>query len=59
MSCLKKLKKEISFSLAFRRERTSRRLREVTAREKKLFQFRNSLDMHGPASNQSSRNQVA
>ncbi|MBW2060965.1 MAG: hypothetical protein JRI95_05300 [Deltaproteobacteria bacterium] len=44
MSYLRKIKEEISFSLHLRREKTARRLGELSSREKRLYLFRNTLD---------------
>ena len=44
MSYLRRIKEEISFSLHLRREKTARRLGELSSREKRLYLFRNTHD---------------
>jgi len=58
MDCLKRIKEEIAFSIISRREKTGRRLREVSPREKKLYQFRNTLEQPRVIKNRSHQNRL-
>ena len=53
MGCIKKLKEEIAFRVISRRGKASRRLREVSPREKKLYQFRNTPECSDTIANHS------
>jgi len=45
MGYLKRIKEEILFSRHIRRERGARRIGELSLREKRLYSFRNNLEI--------------